>query len=430
MLIPLRRTPSAKIPLCLLLWLLCLTSLPAAAPAGDEEEVYRTPLAGEACTIRLAAGVFTLPPRDRANQFALTLGGSLFYPVLGTSDALPFAALYNRRETPAYRSRLVFSVFDNELDLAVPVSRNLELLVKLHNDTDPFPEEVLSEGKDVRRTSLIRGEAGGWFGIGYRLPVAPFQVDNDFRLQLYYQGGYQYNRRTADTGSSVLLPPDTPVHGLRLRTRYDGLRRNLLELPHRGVAVGGDLEWNRRSRWSDANYGGSLYPGDETREYLKLSGYALAALPIPGLSERHRLLVSVYGGTAPNHDLDRYSAFRIGIGPFPNESDDLWRCPYPGATFNQFSTADYLFGTIEYRRELLAFLYLHLRGTLAWVNRQVITDSNSRFSEDRGAAFSAALTSGLPWNSTLYLEYSHDSGILRNGTPGDGVMILWSKSFW
>lgn len=420
----------SKTMLCLLL---CLLFLPPSSTRGetvaDSEGAYRTPLAGKAATVRFNSGTFTVPARDRSNQLALTLGGTLFYPALGSSDALPIAALYSRRETATYRSRLVFSVFSNELDLAVPSSDNLELLVKLRNDTSPFPEEVLSEGQAVKRTALIWGDGGIWLGAGYRRPVAPFQVDNDFRLQLYYQGAYLYNERTANSGSSVILPPDTFVHGLRLRVRYDGLRRNLMELPHSGLAAGADLEWNRRARWSDANYGGSLFTREETQEYLKLSGYALAALPMPGLSERNKLLISVYGGTAPGHDLDRFSAFRIGVGPFPSESDDLWRCPYPGATFNQFAAADYVISTLEYRRELLAFLYLHLRGTLAWVNRQVITSHRFKFSEDRGEAFSVGLTSGLPWNSTLYLEYSHDSGILRNNRPGDGVMILWSKSF-
>lgn len=413
-----------------LLGLLSLTLLTAGtAPAADSGDDYRTPLAGTACTVSINSSSFDIPARDRSRQLALTVGGTLFNPALGSSDALPIAALYSRRETASYRSRLVFSVFDNELDLAFPVSGKRELLVKLYNRTSPFPEEVLSEGRSIKSTSLIWGEGGIWLGAGYRWPVAPFQCDNDLRLQLYYQGSYLYNERTADSGDSVRLPPDTFVHGLRFRVRYDGLRRNLMELPHNGMAAGGDLEWNRRAHWSDANYGGSLFTKSETQEYLKLSGYALAALPIPGLSERNRILVSVYGGAAPNHDLDRFSAFHIGVGPFPTESDDLWRCPYPGATFNQFDASDYVISTLEYRRELLVFLYLHLRGTLAWVNRQVITNHRFKFAEDRGDAFSVGLTSGLPWNSTLYLEYSHDSGILRNGTPGDGVMVLWSKSF-
>lgn len=410
--------------------LLTIVTLSAVcAAAADQEAEYRTPLAGEAFTLGLGSVTIEVPARDRSTQSALTLGVSSFFPALGSTDALPMAAFYDRRYRPDYTTRLVFSVFANEFDLAVPLSPRTELLLHIHNDTSPFAEETLVAGRPVRETAMIRGEAGGWLGVGWRQAVAPFQPDNSARLQLWYQGGFQYSGRTADTGNSVKLPPDTDQHGIRLRIRYDSLRRNLMELPHAGLAAGGDLEWNRRSHWSDASYGGSTFKDSGTRDYQKISGYLLAALPVPGMSERNRLLASVYGGTAPNHDLDRFSAFRIGVGPFPSESDDLWRCPYPGATYNQFEAADYVISTLEYRRELLPFFYLHLRGTLAWVNRQITANSSIRFSEDRGEAFSAGITSGLPWNSSLYVEYSHDSGILRNGSPGDGMMLLWSKSF-
>jgi len=39
------------------------------------------------------------------------------------------------------------------------------------------------------------------------------------------------------------------------------------------------------------------------------------------------------------------------------------------------------------------------------------------------------LTSGFIGNSQLYLEYSYDGKMLRNGTGGNSFMLLWSKSF-
>ena len=209
----------------------------------------------------------------------------------------------------------------------------------------------------------------------------------------------------------------------------DGLRRNLLELPHEGWAGGVDIELTRRNRWSDANYGGTDFSGESTRDYVKLSGYLMGAMGIPGLSERNRFLVSVYGGFAPGRNLDRFSAFRIGGGPFPNETDDLYRVAYPGATFNQFPVTDYVVGTVEYRRELLFFLYLHLRGTFTWANRDILTPDTLKFSDDNGEAFSAGLTSGFFWKSQLYVEYAHDTGLLRNGRSGESALVLWSKSF-
>ncbi len=418
----------------------CLTFLPSAQAAVPSKDVgsiaadagqaeYRTPLAGEPYVLTLLGEQIVIPPRDRANQLALTLGGTFFSPAVGNTDALPFAALYWRRESQRSRTRLIFGLFVNELDHALKYGR-FELLGHLENNTVPFPVKEIENGREVKQSSIVWGQAAGWIGAGYHLPVAPFQVDNDLRIQVFYEGGYLYSRRTAETGTHVVLPPDTYVHGLRLRTRYDGMRRNILELLHKGFAGGMDVEWGRRVRWSDATYGGTIFSRDATQEYIKLSGYLIAAMPLPGLSEQNRLILSLYGGAAPDRNLDRFSAFRIGGGPFPNESDDLARSPYPGAQFNQFPVSDYVLGTVEYRRELLAFLYLHLRGTFAWANRDVLTSPRPvKLDDSPGKALSVGLTSGCLWNSSVYLEYSHDDGILRNGTPGDSVLALWSKSF-
>ncbi|MGD0585068.1 MAG: hypothetical protein ABSA86_04715 [Oryzomonas sp.] len=399
--------------------------------SGDERSSamprYETPLAGEASSESVWGHHVDIPVRDRRNTLALTLGGTLFLPALGSSDALPMAALYWRRESPGSRTRLVFSAFDNELDHALKYDK-FELLAHLENMTIPFPSKEIVGGTEVKASSIVWGEAAAWVGAGYRLPVAPFQSDNDLRLQIFYEGGYLYSSRTVDTGPDVRLPPDTATNGVRVRVRYDGMRRNIMELLHKGVAGGLDVEWQSRAHWSDANYGGADYQKDETQEFAKLSGYLIAAAPVPGLSERDRMIFSVYGGTTVEEDLDRFSAFRIG-GPFPNESHDLARVPYPGAEFNQFPVSDYVVGTAEYRREILFFLYLHLRGTIAWANRDVLTSQPLRFRQSRGQVLSVGLTSGFPWDSMLYLEYSYDSGILRNGISGNSMLLLWSKSF-
>ncbi|WP_191966145.1 hypothetical protein [Oryzomonas japonica] len=388
---------------------------------------YATPLAGDASSVDLLGQQIRIPARDRGNTLALTVGGTFFSPALGSADVLPVSALYGRRETTRSRSRLVFGVFVNELDHALKFN-NFEALAHLENTTIPFPTREIVGGREVKASSIVWGQAAAWVGAGYRLPVAPFQVDNDLRLQLFYEGGYLYSSRTVDSGADVRLPPDTVTHGVRLRGRYDGMRRNIMELLHLGVAGGLDVEWQRRAHWADANYGGADYRKDETQEFVKLSGYLMAAAPVPGLSERDRMIFSVYGGTTAEKDLDRFSAFHIGGGPFPSESDDLARIPYPGAEFNQFPVSDYVVGTAEYRRELLFFLYLHLRGTFSWANRDVLSTHPLRFHESRGQALSAGLTCGLPWDSTLYLEYSYDSGLLRNGVSGSSLSLLWSKS--
>lgn len=393
-----------------------------------EKAEYHTPLAGEPCNPEVFGQTINILGRDRDNSAALVVGGTFFTPPLAGQQFLPIGALYWKHRWDDTRLRGIFSIFVNEADVSKTFG-SFQLLGHLDNNTIPFPTAEIAGGQEVKRTSIIWGTVNGRLGAGLRLPLSPFQVDNDLRVQLFYQGGYLYSKRVADTGHSVVLPPDTLVHGPLLRVRYDGLRRNLMELPHRGMAAGMDAEFARRDSWSDANYGGALFTRDDTRDYLKVSGYLTAVSGIPGLSEKNRLLLSFYGGFAPYGALDRFSAFRIGGGPFPTETDDLYRQVYPGATFNQFPASDYLIGSAEYRRELLFFLYLHLRGTYAWVNRDVFTARRLKFLANSGEAFSAALTSGFLWDSELYLEYSYDTKILRNGAPGSTIGLLWSKSF-
>ncbi|HKZ17518.1 MAG TPA: hypothetical protein VJ161_08675, partial [Geobacteraceae bacterium] len=105
----------------------------------------------------------------------------------------------------------------------------------------------------------------------------------------------------------------------------------------------------------------------------------------------------------------------------------------PGALYNSFPVTDYAIATLEYRLELLFFMYLHLRGTFAWgANRPDFSDGglNLRLSGTDGEAFSVGLTSAFFKDSQLYLEYAYDTKLLRNGTDGSSFTVLWSKSFW
>ncbi|HEY6838440.1 MAG TPA: hypothetical protein VI389_06835 [Geobacteraceae bacterium] len=359
---------------------------------------------------------------------AISLGGTLYSPRVGSDIATPIAALYWKRHREPDRLRAVIGLFVNEID----ASRNFgtwELLGRWENETLPVPSTEIANDNEVKGSSLLWGTFSGFVGAGVRYPVAPFQVDNDFRLQFFFQGGYLYSQPTGDTAPTVKLPPDTPLYGLKLRGRYDGMQRNLMELPHRGISWGFDLDMVRRSRWGDANYGGNLFRGSDTRDYLKLAGYLYAASGIPGMSERNRFIVAVHGGLAPDHDLDRFSAFRIGGGPFPNEADDMHRPYYPGALYNQFPASDFILANFEYRRELLFFLYLHLRGTIIFGKRMDFHSQALSFRRDRGEAFSSGITCGLPGNSQLYLEYGYDQEVLRDGRSGSSFLLLWSKEF-
>jgi hypothetical protein len=412
-----------------------ITSAETAAedPPGPVKSISAlVPLAGQAYQTTILGQKIAIPARNRDNVLALTLGSSAYAPKLGGDSVLPIAALYWKERRENWWTRNVFALFVNEMDVAGSFGR-FQLLGHLENNTIPIADVDIKDGREVASSSVIWGTVSGWLGAGYRLPVAPWQADNDLRAQLFYHAGYFYDKPTGDTGSTVRLPPDTSTHGLRLRVRYDGLLRNIMELPHQGWAWGGDLELTRRDTWSDSSFGNLLFTSGDTRDYLKFSGYVIRAMGIPGLSERHRFVGYLHGGVSPMGKLDRFSAFRAGGGPLPNESDDLYRLPYPGALFNNFGVTDYVVGTLEYRLQLAFFMYLHLRGSFAWGGNRPDYDTTEglrlRLTSSDGEAFSVGLTSGFIADSQLYLEYSHDSNLLRNGREGNSFMLLWSKSF-
>ncbi|MGH7297416.1 MAG: hypothetical protein ACRELB_20940, partial [Polyangiaceae bacterium] len=367
--------------------------------------------------------------RDRGSVLALTLGVALFAPPVGDTSFSPLAALYYKRVTPDYRVREQFSIFVNELDLAIPISAPFELVGRIENDTIPFPQTEVVDGEDVAASEVEWGTVDAFAGVGVRFPVAPFEEDSDLRIQAFYHGGWLYTRYTKNTSPDSNLPPDTYVHGARLRIRYDALTRNLLELPHEGIALGMDIDYLHRDRDRDFRFGTTVFKASQTRDVVKVSAYLVAATGIPGLSDRSRLVVYVHGGLSPLGEVDRFDSFRVGGGPFPSETDDLYRHPYPGALFNQVPASEYVLATVEYRLELLFFLYWSVRGTIGWGSEPTFRTGHLDFTHATAQAISTGLTSGFLWNSELYLEVAYDTGEIRNGKDGSSVLFLWSKAF-
>ncbi|MBJ6723842.1 hypothetical protein [Geomesophilobacter sediminis] len=389
---------------------------------AEEFLAYKTPLAGEPCDIECMGVKVAVPGRNRENTMALVLGGAVFAPNLAGTDFLPMAALYLKHRWNDIRVRGTISGVSDDVDINKSYG-NLQLLGHLDNYTIPFAQTETNGSQEIAGTDLRWGTVNGRVGLGLRYPMDPYQVDNDLRFQLYYQTGYLYTQRVSDTSPTALIPQNSLVHGPYFRFRYDGFKRNLMELPHEGVAAGINAEFMHRSPLAPDNT-----PTD-TRHYLKASGYLMAATGVPLLSERNRLLFSVNGGISPYGKLDRFSAFRIGGGPIPTESDDLDRQVLPGALFQQFPVASYLISWAEYRREFYPFLFLHLRATHALVERENFASDSPDFHWGRGAVASIGLTTGFLWESELDLDYSYDSAILRNGHTGGSFFFLWSKSF-
>lgn len=412
---------------CLLLAPIAAAAL-AAGPSRGIAEEGRTPLAGEEYAGEVFGRKVDVSPRDRSRQLAVLLGSNVALTPIADSRIEPFAAVYYRRIAETTFLRAVLGGFSNEADFSEEW-RGVLLSAHAENEVSPFPLTDAIDDDEVR-SDRVRWSAGsGWVGLGKRWPVAPFQLDNELRVELFYEAGWLATQRTRYTEGPVELPPNTLVHGVHLRVRYDALRRNLLELPHEGVALGGDVEFARRDRWSDHRSSLVAFDGEKTRDFVKVSAYAVAATPIPLLPERHRALLHLHAGASPHDSLDRYSAFRLGGGPRPTESFDLARHPYPGAAFDQLYVRDYVIGTVEYRFEALFFLYVHVRGTMALLNHVVRGPGGARWVRDRAECFSAGITSGFVWSSSIYVEYAFDTGALRGGRAGHGVLLVWTKSF-
>lgn len=397
---------------------------------SEEAAAHRTALAGEPLRLVFMGRALDIPAMDRSSVNAITLGGAFYTPKQGETSATPIGALFINRVREEYRTRNVISGFVNDLEYDRSFG-NIELVARLENNNILGGQREVVNNREVKSSDAVWGTVIVSVGPGLRYKVAPFQTDNDLRLQLLGKVGYFYTDRTNDTGPNLVLPPNTMLYGAKLRGRYDGMRRNLMELPHTGLAAGFDLDYMYRATW--ANFGTipeAVFTKDDTRDYLQFNGYLMGVTGIPGLSEKNKLFLKIHGGVTNQKSADRYNAITIGGGPLPGETGDLCRADYPGTMFNQVLVSNYAMLALEYRRELAPFIYLHLRETFIWADRAAVTDTNRfLFKSSTGAATTIGLDTGFFWDSALYLGYSWDSGFIRNGKSGSGLILTWSKAF-
>lgn len=399
---------------------------PSGGVAGGGGTEYRTPLAGEAREVEFMGEKIAIPAVERSHMNAVTVGGSLLAPRQGNTRALPIAALYLRHYGEAYRVRAAISLLVNEVEAARQYGA-LELVGHFTNYTLPEEQTEVVENREVKPTAVRWGTFLASLGPGLRIPVPPFEVDNDLRLQLLGRVGYFYSGRTYSTGPDVAVPPDSWLYGARFRVRYDSLRRNLLELPHKGVSAGMNFDYLHRDRWPDFPAAGS---GSAARNYLQASGHLVAVGGLPHLSERNRVIFNVYGGATLQSRGDRFNAFPINGGPYSGEAEDLARAHYTGIVYDDVRATDYVTASLGYRRELAFFLYLTAVGSYVWGDRATVQGENVVLFRDKsGAAATLAVDSAFFWESALYLAYTWDSGWIRNGRSGSGVALTWNKLF-
>ena len=272
-------------------------------------------------------------------------------------------------------------------------------------------------------------------GAGYRAPIGRGLQDNFFEATLTYEPGYLFFSRGGDTASIFVLPRDTYEGREHLRIRADDFERNLLEIPHAGWSAGLDAMAGQRSRWDD--WGGDAFGfqhASTTRRWSFLLGLrgpgwrgpvlVRRTAPVRPVRIRRRGLEcrSIFGiSTRRRLELARWETLSAPSSPARHRPNS--------------SPSRYGIVTLEYRYQVLFFLFLQARGTAAWLDRPrreaggVVGDRTEPLH-----AATAALTSGLFWNLSVEISWSHNFGVLRDhaGTPrkgGNALFLSLTKLF-
>lgn len=410
---------------------------PKDAVVGEEK--YRTPRAGERLrgTFPLFGFELDIPARDRSKVSALNLGVAVYQPKVGEDAFIPFGAYYYTDSWEEHRRRLraIFVGVVNYVDFFEGSwnDTGIELTASWENYTLPIPSSLIIEDEELEDSEIYWGYLRAGFGLGWRGKIAPWQFDNNIAIHFLYEPGLLYFDDTKKTAPNYIVPSTTYEDRYHIRLRIDALERNIMELRHSGWAGGIDAIRGHRYNWKDHDFNGSFREKD-TQTYYLVSAYVTWAGGPDFLSERHRFITSLYGAFSPDDGLDRYSALRLGGGPSGDESEALSRSPIPGMRFDEFIVSRYLLFSLEYRFELLFFLYLHVKGSIGVLRRMELKDNETEVALSKNewiGSVGMALTSGFIWDSQIYLEYVSERGMFRGKErqQGHNVMLSWAKSF-
>jgi hypothetical protein len=395
---------------------------------------YRTPRAGESATGSVFGQTVTAPARDRHRITYLNAGAILAPDGPEGKTFGPVGGLYLWRVMPkgSYRLRAIISVIANEArwDRSLSEASGFSFVATFDSLTPPWARSEAVHGASDAGTELEWHQARGGVGIAWR-KAWPGDCDNGLDIALTLEPGALWFHSGSDTAPHYVLPTNTFEGRLHLRVRSDALERNIVELPHRGWAAGGDVTAGHRSNWEPWGLlEGGLQSGGETWYAANLFAF-VATSAFPGLSERHRLISSVHAGIGS--ELDRFSAFRLGGGSTWGDFETLSRVVLPGAGLDELFASRYAIIDVEYRFEVFFFLYAQLRGTLAWAEVPTTGDLDSTQSLSLPAV-TVGITTGLPWDFSLEASGSWNFGIPRqtNGVAdkgGVGVLVSLTKEF-
>lgn len=403
--------------------------------AADEEP---TPLAGEAFHTEVLGEPVKVPPRDRKKVTAASFGISVLPEGPKFYQVLPFGALYLWRNSDDMKQRLRATlsgpVNDVNMNVGSHSSSGWELRFTFHNMIIPLGRSEYVEAQIVRDVEVEWNYVFGGFGLAYRRLLHPGHQDNAFEVSLTYEPGYRWFKGTSKTSSNFIVPTDTYEGRVHARLRKDALERNLMELPHRGYALGGDFYYGHRANWND--WGGGPFgvsSGQQGRQYLMGSVFAVSATPVPFVdSEKHRLVASLYGGIGEH--LDRFSTFRLPGRPTGYEWEAIALPMLPSVAFNELFPSRYGIAHLEYRYEPIFFIYPYVRGSWGIVEQPRFNpDGSVRNIMGSMPAVGGGVISGAPWKSQIEINYSYNFGIFsdqgngRSSQGRNGFFIFWSK---
>jgi len=413
----------------------------------DQSADYRSIRAGEGFRTSIFGFDVDEEPRDRRSTSALDLGAAAYFDGPDEGSLIPFASLYfwRRPDERRFLRATGLGLYNDILAAHSFGDSPFEAVFAFENNTIPFDDNAQwvdgerDEDEELRKM-WVRGGAGfgyrrqlvpGWAPLVFADGVHPQRPDNMFSIYALAEPKYLYfdERNGAE---NFVVPQDTFELDGRLAMRWDSLERNLMDLAHRGFAVGFDATYGWRSNWEDWGIDRERSAASG-REPKLLQAYAVAATGIPGIGERHRLIGMVHGGRG--WDLDRFSQPRVGGGPRGNEYMSLARPILPGAAINEFTPdKHYVIGLAEYRYELMFFAYLSAYGGVAYLDRERLgpTRFNGpiRSQDDFLYPVGARLTSGFLFRSQLQLEYNYNFDVIREGKRGGGeVLVHISRAF-
>lgn len=405
-------------------------------PAGKvhdlTQEPDRTLRAGDAFRAPLFGSIIERPGRSRRDVAAWDLGAANS-PGLDDGDTLPLATVYLWQHPDDGRLfRALLNGVANELLYAEAIDGGgAEWVAAFESLSWPGATGEWVDGQIDDREELAWGYVRPGLGLGWRRQVGPAQ-DNMVAADLIGEVGALYFGRGDATAATFDTPDSTLELRLHGKLRFDRLERNLIELPHDGLAAGADGIFGHRARWSDwGDPAIERHDAARTRNYALLTAYAFAIGPVPGLaSDKHRLVGAVHAGLGDG--VDRFSAVRIGGGPDTRggEYELTARPVLPGAALGEYFPDDYALVYGGYRFEPAFFAFVDVGVTVGRLDRDRPTGTGRERRADTMTAVSARLSTGFVGSTRLQLLGAYDFDAVRHGDEGAFAFVLQVSGYF